>query len=185
MYKLCVVIFGFLTMILLPTKVAQAEVCDAEIRIIEEHYLGNGKYELLVNCYIQNEGLINEQLKLSYHIWDGTKADYLAFENERISICQGGTADSLVELNITVPDVKKDSWICFDIVDEKNSFWFDGTGDIVLIKDDIFYTHSFVNNWKAIWWVNIRNNLLILCINIVVFIAFISTAICIRKKEIL
>ncbi len=155
------------------------------IQVLDSKYWGNGRYTFQVQCHIGEEHLINDQLKFSYHIWNGDKTEYIAYENERIAISTNGQADTIVTFDIKLTKTKEEAWICFDIVDEKNGFWFAGTDGINFSSEDIHYSYSFLDNFKTLMKVNVNNYAFLFGLNILTCICFAFLAIYIKKKELL
>lgn len=169
-----------------PMYNVQAEENNATtVKVLENEYVGNGKLKLTVECYIGDDSLINDQLKLSYHVWNEDKTEYISYENLRIPICTDGNRDNIVEFDVAFDKPKTSAWICFDIVDEKNGFWYAGSPGVNFQSEDVFYTYSHIDNLKTICKVNFSKNAVCLSANILVFVAAIALVIFVKKKEIL
>ena len=173
-------------LLLYPVCSVNASTGEAStIQVLDNKYWGNGRYTFQVQCHIGEERLINDQLKFSYHIWNGDKTEYIAYENERIAISTNGQADTIVSFDIKLPKTKERAWICFDVVHEKSGFWFAGTDGINFSSEDIYYSYSFLDNFKTLLNVNMKDYSLLFGLNILTCVWFIFLAIYIKRKELL
>ncbi|KAI4448790.1 hypothetical protein C823_003317 [Eubacterium plexicaudatum ASF492] len=183
--KMIVSVLVFMIFLMVPVSFVYAGEDAVTIRILENKYMGNGRYELRVQCHVGKEQLSNEQLKLSYHVWNEDRTELIAYENKRISISDRYEPDVTVKLEIALTEPKKDAWICLDIVDEKNGFWFAGTDGIEFQSEDIYYSYSFLKNLKTIWKINLEDHTILFGVNVAIGIIFIYACRYVKKKEIL
>jgi hypothetical protein len=110
----------------------------------------NGSVQIQYN----NPDLYNDMVKLSYHIYDGAN-NILVYENERIpfSLTDGKVQiplsfklDELYDIN-----KYKKLIIRFDIVDEKNIYWYNDNTNIKFQTIEISYEESFLGKISEIY----------------------------------
>lgn len=123
---LCWLICVLLGMLIIPWAAA-TEPYDVTITadFSQEGRMLNG----LVTVEFANLELYHDQVKLSWHIYDSAGTELL-FENERYPFSvENGRAE--VPVNIQLPDLGvEDVCIRFDLVDEKNVFWFSTNSEL-------------------------------------------------------
>ncbi len=97
----------------------------------------------------------NDELYLSYHIYD-KKGELLAFEGERIKI-EIGPGDEVrgfpVALDLAdFPETEKelDAVIAFDIVDQKNAFWFSMNSEVNFQAASVIYNGHFPSRARSV-----------------------------------
>lgn len=105
-------------------------VADCKINSATMHMTGT------VNIHFNNTVLINQNLKLSYHIYD-TYGDLMYYEGTRVPIeINGNNASVYIDVQIPYEEQKTDMRICFDIIDEQNLYWY-STDHSILFESDI------------------------------------------------
>lgn len=106
------------------------------------------QFEGNVVIHFYDNSLYNENVKLSYHIYDKNN-NIIVFENERIPfVLENGKAN--VNISINLDEIKaieglKYCTVRFDLVDEKNVYWFNDNKNISFQTVDIQYANVFLN----------------------------------------
>lgn len=119
--------------------------------------------------------LYNENVKLSYHIYD-LHDNILIFENERLPFMPvNGTAEVKVSIDLNSIEQlanQKNYIIRFDLVDEQNIYWYRDNPNIHLKTIDINYSETFLTKIAEKYGFVVRNQLIQLIFSMV-FIAAI------------
>lgn len=145
--------FGLLIMSLSNIQV-DAEV-TSDVIITSDIDLVQSKQQISGSIYVNysNISLYNDMVKLSYHIYDKDN-NVLIFENERMSFTLiDGKA--MVDININLNDKKeisdmKNLIIRFDLVDEKNLFWYNDNPNVNIQTLDIQYSNTLSSRFKQV-----------------------------------
>lgn len=114
--------------------------------------------------------IYNEELYLSYHVTNDS-GDMIQYEGDRFHILldENQTATIPIKINVSeFTDRSKKIIVIFDIVDQKNLFWFSGQKSIDMTTVEI--------NYKNDIWNKILNEIVeapvIFIFNAVIFISF-------------
>lgn len=121
---------------------------DVEIKVISERKLVASTLDFTLSINYHNQDLYNEENFLSFHFYD-EEDKVLHWEGERIpfKIDSGGGTKVSFSLNLNdYPNVKglKNSYLQFDIIDEKNAYWFSTNDEIRFFADRISYDKGFL-----------------------------------------
>jgi len=108
----------------------QAE-SDNEISILSNtQTIYERQTELSVDLFFSDLSYYNDQCYLSYHVWDADH-NMLQYENARIPIKLDKNGEGNIAVQVNLSGLKgKCFYITFDIVDEKNQFWFSDNSNI-------------------------------------------------------
>ena len=129
-----------------------------------------------VIVYFNDLNLYNNNVKLSYHIYDQNDQN-IQFENERLSLTLvDGKATTNVSIDLDKIDTVKDLKKCiikFDLVDEQNVYWFYNNPSISFDSINIQYIDSFLYRMQGKYGYIIQEQQIQLIFSIVfIFIAF-------------
>lgn len=151
---------------------------DVSIQLCETPQVGDAEIAATVLIKFSEMDLYNDNIYLSYHIYDAG-GDAIINENQRVKIDLDNQGTQRLELTINYSEAKaitKDDRlvVIFDIVDEKNAFWFSDKDSIVFSSAKID-THRTVaekllaeiGESKVIFGINITVS--VICIIAVIF----------------
>lgn len=144
-------------------------------------------YKTYIDVIFLKEELYNSNVYLSYHVYDD-EGNIIQSENPRvpIKINKDGKARVQVEVDITNLDksLKKSKLIVkYDLVDEKNAYWFSDTlkdtfsTDFTEVEDN-----SLLNAYTTIRN-EIKDHYVIFIINVLVLLCAVRGLIKLRKSQ--
>jgi len=146
--------------------------------------------ELTVDLTVQyiNQSLYNNKNFISYHVYD-KEDNELLWEGKRLpfTIDKEGIARLKVDIDLKT---EVDSFdvnflkISFDIVDEKNEYWYSTNTDINLSSDTIFVDLGLVKRFSGTLYSAIFETPVVFGINLVCFILFICLLLRLKKSEV-
>lgn len=146
----------------------------------------SNKFEAEIKINIPKKDLYNENVYLSYHIYDESGKEIL-WEGERYQLTE--VIDGKIVMQVAI-DLSGESSLAsvnkgnikFDIVDEKNAYWFSTNPKINLYSEDIIFDFSFWNNFTGNLTSSIVDNPLIFILNFLCFLLFIFSSIIIKRS---
>ena len=109
--------------------------------------------DLIINAevYFGSPDLYNEGVKLSYKIYN-SDMELISGENDRYELSydgERGTAQIQLHLSdLAGVSIKEELIICFDLVDEKNIYWFGDSPEVKLQSTPVIYKYDFLYNLK-------------------------------------
>ncbi len=153
------------------------ETPDVEI-LLEEVHLTDEDIQAALEICFSNLKYYNEHVYLSYHIFD-SQGNLVIGENERVKIELNAGQRQSVSLQIDMGDAKilapdEKLYVEFDIVDEKNAFWYSTSNEMIFRTARIDFSRSVLQKVAD----EIQGNAIIFAINIIVFILVCSLGIC-------
>ncbi|SHO47112.1 hypothetical protein [Anaerocolumna xylanovorans] len=156
---------------------------DVEIVLEKSEYKGGRTHNIQLKVIFNNLKYYSENVLLSYHIYDDSN-NVIKFENERIPInISDNTA--LVNYKLIVDRSIKKGIIKFDLVDEKNSYWFSANDQIKMSSSQIDFKYNILKSILAVLKNEVSDSPYIFSVNVIVGCLAIGAAIYINKKEIL
>ena len=134
----------------------------------------------------QDENLYHEQVYLSYHLYDG-EGNEIRFECDRLPIPapEGTLSHMTVAINLGKYEETAQQQMVkvqFDIVDERNAFWYANTGALSLNADTITFENSLLKRMYLVPLQAIQKHPVIFAVNIAVLIGFVYFIFAARKK---
>lgn len=175
------IVIGLLLLLLFCTPVANAAQEGVGITCTDPVYTAQGlKTTVLTTFYDQT--LYNDQVYLSYHILD-SDGETLVAENQRLPLRlnKSGLASTTVIVNCAnLPELsgKETAQIQFDLVDEKNAFWFSAHPNVSFDAETLQFDRG-----ALLGPLQPRNRASILLACAVLFIAVLAYTIGRRKPE--
>lgn len=145
---------------------ANAQISDNYYDVKIESDINKNISSNIVNSNIKitfkNKNLYNEQVKFSYHITD-LSGKSIQFENERIPFQIDENGIGIVKLNVnfdnlTTPIDNNKFVIQFDLIDEKNLYWFKSNNEIKIESNDILYNKPVISHPKEIIKNSVEDN---------------------------
>ncbi|UKS24980.1 hypothetical protein LOZ80_25725 [Paenibacillus sp. HWE-109] len=154
---------------------------DVIFAVINNHEQYVNKFVATVQVNFLSPKFKNDDVYMSYHIYVGNKE--VLFEGKRKPLSH--IADNLYysDFEIDMSSIKgaeKNAVIVFDLVDQKNAYWFLQNPNIVAVSDEIHYNEDKVKGFFYFLKTGIKSNLPIFIVNLVCFLATIFFLI--RKK---
>lgn len=177
---------------LVNTSIVYANEKDFDVQItpISKQVVYDNNFESEVEIIFKTKELYNEQVYLSYHIYGENKSEALVFENQRIPLVLDDEGVAKVKLLIAlneIAELKKERklFIQYDLVDEKNVYWFSLNDKINFESFDTTYIHNTLKRITQSLKYEITSNPIIFSINILCCIVAVYTYYIIKKKELL
>lgn len=130
-----------------------------------------------ITVTFSDKQLLNEKVFLSYHIYDANDKEIL-WEGSRIPLVMNdlGTAVLTVDLdlNLVLPaESLHYIKLVFDIVDEKNAYWFSQNKNIHFVTDQIVVDQSLSNKFVGTINSVVMDTPIIFAVNFVFFMVSI------------
>lgn len=176
-FLICIMTFGIIVFGKISVYAAEPTT-DVSVQLSETPQVGDAEITAMVLIKFNDENLYNDNVYLSYHIFD-TAGNAVINENQRVKIDLDNQGTQMLELTINYTEAKaisKDDRlvVIFDIVDEKNAFWFSDKDSIVFSSAKID-THRTVaerllmeiEESKVIFGINITVS--VICIIAIIF----------------
>lgn len=159
------------------------ESSDVEIRLVEDAQFSDTGIGVVLEICFNDLSYYNEQTYLSYHIFD-YEGNTVIGENERTKINLDEEQKQRISLQIDMNEAKSlvsddNLFVTFDIVDEKNAYWFSDYEKMDFRTEKIDFHQSIMQ--KVID--EIRNSKLIFAINVLVFICFCVVVFALRSMN--
>lgn len=129
----------------------------------------------------------NDNMYLSYHIYDKNSEECLLYDNERKLIVKSDNRNVVeMEMNIKIPKElsSKELYIVYDVLDLNAGCWL-SQQDRTIVSDETYYNKSVAKGMLQQLQREIFSNLVIFCVNVVVFVGCIIAIYIIKKKQIL
>lgn len=164
---------------------AAETLSDISIQLLDKQNINESYIEASVEVCFYNMDYYNDQVYLSYHIFDELGKNYI-YENERIKINLDENGKAKIDLNINLTEANnnsrnKNKIIEFDVVDEENIYWFSTNNEIKFQTDNLNTKISMAEKLIK----EIQSGTLIFVINVIVFIlCFITWGIISRKAKV-
>ncbi|MNW40838.1 hypothetical protein D3C74_179620 [compost metagenome] len=144
------------------------------------------KFDVSIQINFFKKDLYNENVYLSYHVYDESGKEIL-WEGERYPIIKN--IDGKISMDVTL-DLSHESALAkvnkgnikFDLVDEKNVYWFSTNSKITFSSEVLEFDFNFWKKSLRALTVTIGNNPIIFSINIVCFLIFILSLIKIKRN---
>jgi hypothetical protein len=161
-------------------KISAEDVMNAvEIQVINKDKINSQKFNVIVKVHFYDVSLYNEEVYLSYHIYD-LSGNVVKFENERYHMTLDDNNDFIQ--NIVVDNIDDSCIVKFDIVDQKNIFWFLGNENIekefAEIKQERNMLTTALNNILY----SIKEDIFLFLVNLLFFIMTIIILLSIKKE---
>ncbi|MFD1179402.1 hypothetical protein ACFQ3W_24335 [Paenibacillus puldeungensis] len=114
---------------------------DVRIAVINKEEQSLPSFTTTVQALFINESLYNDQVYLSYHVIDDEN-NMLLFEGERVPLKNIDNNLYYAEMNVNLGNIsvnKNHLKVSFDLIDEKNAFWFSRNPKVSISSDYIEY----------------------------------------------
>lgn len=161
---------------------------EIEISVLsnQEYYQSN--MEVQVQVKFNNHDKYNDQVYLSYHIYDHEEKE-LVWEGERLPIQVDEDFIGKVDLNIDLTkyvDIDKNElvYVKFDLVDEKNIYWLSDNKEEDSQLPIIRYEKNKLKEYLSIYISAVTEHTIIFILNFATFIMaiYFIYRICIKQK---
>lgn len=143
------------------------------------------QFEVNVKVQFEDESLYNDDVYLSYHVYDALEENLLKYENQRIKIKLDENSQMVCTLAIDLTEVMKNAdavVVKYDIVDQANLFWFADNPEVkfstVKINCELDWGMASLRTLKN----GVTTHPLIFSINLIVTISVVGLILYLRKK---
>lgn len=184
-----IVILWVLTLILSVTTMAEG-LPKVTLRIDgQEQVITTSKQiKVQVDVEFSDQALVNDKLAVSYHVYD-SENQMLVMEGQRFYLGDIGAKTVVENLPIafdlgSLPELKDKKLInvVFDVVDEKNAYWFSTAANISFDTAKIVYDNSFKQKMYAAAH-NLFEHPIIMALNILIYVAVLTMLFKVRKNR--
>lgn len=150
---------------------------DVEIKVLSGREQFTSSFDFTVNIKYLNQDLYNEKNFLSFHFYN-VNGNEILWEGERIPFKLENDGETMVSFSLNLNDYPiikdlKSGYLQFDIIDEKNAYWFSTSNEIRFFADKINYDESFLKQFVATLESAITDKPAIFLINSVCLAVFI------------
>lgn len=150
---------------------------DIEIKLLSEREQFKSPFDFTVNIKYLNKNLYNEKTFLSFHFYD-MNGNEIFWEGERIPFKINNSGETKVPFSLNLKDYPnaeglKSGYLQFDIIDEKNAYWYSTSNEIRLYADKINYEESSLNQFVVTLKSAITEKPVVFFVNTVCLAAFI------------
>lgn len=134
-----------------------------------------------------NKELYNEKIYLAYHLYDRNNNELL-WEGQRFPIRLNDNGVGEVNINADLstglkPLKAEYALIKFDLVDEKNTYWFSTNPEVKMMTDDIVYTDDYMKKFISSLISPVAENPFTFGVNIIFFLLCIFLFYKINKSQ--
>ncbi|CAM2939410.1 hypothetical protein PASE110613_08585 [Paenibacillus sediminis] len=145
------------------------------------------QFDASVTVKFKDKNLYNKKVYLSYHVYDFNGKELL-WEGQRFPFSIDEHGNGNVEINIDLSSVSQPiqnnyAKVKFDLIDEKNVYWFSTNPKIAFSSDEIIldgrYSKKFIGTLSSA----IQNNPVIISANFLCFLLFIFGFFKLKKSE--
>lgn len=160
---------------------------DVNIDVISNKDQFLKQFDVTLKIQFSKTMLFNNEVFLAYHVYD-SKNNEILWEGKRHSIVVNENGKSEISLKIDLQselkliDVTK-TVIKFDLVDEKNNYWFSTNPEINLLTDEITYTKNTFKEMIEVVVGTVNKSPIIFYINVIFFIVFLLMFLKIKKSQ--
>lgn len=163
------------------------EARGVRILVISEAEQYTNQFDAQLKIIFTNDDLYNDKVKLSYHVYNEQGKEIL-WEGQRVFFLVNedgvATQDISIDLN-KYPETSQmeKARIKFDLIDEKNGYWFSTSPVVSFSSDEIWYENNFQKKFFGTLKSAVADRPIIFIINVVLFFLFIYTLIQIKRKS--
>lgn len=178
---LCLVIIVLLGVFAMPVVAADGLIsvditADFPTTIVGRQIEGN------ITVSFEDPALYHDEVKLSWHIYD-TDGEELVFENERLVLPEVNNGQCVIPVNVDLRDTGAKAFsVRFDLVDEKNAFWFSQSGLIELRSVEPIYRYNLFREMIGVLTGVVTEQPVLLAINVLLDICIVAGTLWIRKN---
>nr|WP_315023654.1 hypothetical protein [uncultured Aminipila sp.] len=167
---------------------AESKTPDCTVSLIkfDNVDLLHSKINALLSVNFSSNELYNENVFISYHVYD-MKQNEILFEGERLPIPPPKNKTSIINFTSDLkkyPELKKYEKyeIKFDVVDQKNLYWFSLNPNLVFKTDSISFNSDFAKKIVITFTSSIKKSPIIFSINLCFLILSIVLYFYIKKR---
>lgn len=169
----------------------QAEADARPVRIeLTADFPGEIKQNRLegnVTVFFGDASYYHEQVKLSWHIYDAD-GGLLAYENARIALPPLENGQCVVPVSIDLNHSAalsgaKDYTVRFDLVDERNAFWFSEREQFDFRTAEAVYHYRFLSEVADTFSGAAKNQMPLLFLNVVMAVCAVVVAVVLWRKK--
>lgn len=155
--------------------------------IVDETKAYDYKYTANIQILFSNKKLYNENVFLSYHVYNKDGAD-IQYENNRVPFTIDESGKAKVELSVNLSTLSKSNKngeliIKYDLVDEKNVYWFSNNFEISFITDITSVEYKPLINIYNKLCVEIKEHYIIFAVNVIISVFSITYILKLKKSQ--
>lgn len=145
------------------------------------------KYTANIQILFSNIELYNENVFLSYHVYNKDGVD-IKYENNRVPFTIDKSGKAKVELTVDLSTLRNNNKnekliIKYDLVDEKNVFWFSNKTKINFITDITSVEYKPLINIYNKLCSELRGHYIIFVVNVLFFVISICYILKLKKSQ--
>ena len=140
-----------------------------------------------LSIWFENPALYHEQVKVSWHIY-GADGTCLAYENERLALppLEDGKTTVPIAVDFSSSEAvsgEKAFTLRFDLVDEKNGFWFSEYGPVALQAAEARYQYRLGSEMLAVMKYAVTEQPLLLGLNAAADLLLVTGIVLLRRRK--
>lgn len=162
---------------------AESNSPDARIAVINNEKQYSSQFKATVQALFLKDNLYNSQVYLSYHVYD-TSNNLIKFEGERLALKLISNNLYYAEFNIDLGELTSNIdnlKLTFDLVDEKNAYWYSANKGIVLLTDSIEYEHNLLKKGQTVLLQKIQGNKLLFFLGVLFYLVMAILLVVMKK----
>lgn len=188
MNKLMKIFLILFVSMIISQKVSANSPADVSIQVNSTKEVYSRQFEADLIVKFKENKLYNDKVYLSYHVYD-KEGNEILWEGKRYPLALNAKGNYEVNINIDLlSDLSNDlkdikmAHIKFDLVDEKNVYWFSTNNNLVITSEQIVYEDNFLKEFSNTLISSISASPIIFIINAIVLIIFIVGYLKIKKE---
>jgi hypothetical protein len=183
-FSATILLLIFFVMVLV-IPVSASEKAGATIKLLSENKVFSPRFETEIKIEFLDKNLYNKDVFVSYHVYD-EKNNELLFEGLRLPIKVDESYNAKVKFSFDLSkainidssqgiDLKKYDYlkIKFDMVDQKNIYWFSLNKNIKFNTCEVVYENKFFKKFGYVYQKAIEKHPIIFIVNLVVCLGVI------------
>ncbi|WP_053372211.1 hypothetical protein [Paenibacillus sp. FJAT-27812] len=178
------IIFGLVSFYFVNVSAETTNDVSITVNSEKEQYAKNLNVDLSIN--FNKKDLYNEKVFLSYHLYDKNNQE-LSWEGQRFPITINENGISNVNMSIDLMSSKGSitdyAIVRFDLVDEKNVYWFSTNPEIKMTVDEIVFKNNYYKKMVSTIKKTITTSPITFSLNVLFFIVFIILIYKIRMSQ--
>lgn len=159
---------------------------DVIIAVINKEEQYSERFNLVVQAKFNNTKLYNDNVYMSYHVLDN-KDNLLFFEGQRLALVPISNDLYYSDFSIDLSAIKEldglqNAKINFDLIDEKNVYWFSKNNEVDMHTDIVVYRKDAFKAFYTSLFKAVKTSPSVFLVNVIFLVLFIKIVILIRKR---
>lgn len=185
MGKKCIVYIIVAMLLWFPLCVQASENAGVIISNLSYDEEYTDTFESTIRIRFFDDELYNDDVYLSYHVYDASGDNLVQYENQRVKINLDEKGEMICTVTLDLKDILRNTEkvvVRYDIVDQGNLYWFADNSDICFstISISCEVDQSSANLRTLISGVTVHP--IIFTINVLVSLIMIAAIVCVRRK---